>query len=64
MLKSYAIKALVKGEKKPREGVITVSNIEIVKNAFKRYGHLIMDATPIETDVNVLAKKLPLYVEV
>jgi len=64
MLKTYAIRALVKGEKKPREGVITVYNIENVKNSFKKYGHLILDAIVIETDVNVVVQKLLLHTEV
>lgn len=64
MLRSYLIRALIKGEMKPREGIVTVSNIENVKTAFKLYGHLMLNAIQVETDVNAVAKKLSNYTEV
>ena len=61
MLHTFKIRALIKGQQDVFVGNITVSDIENVKEGFKKYGHLLLDHEIVETDVVQAGKLLPLY---
>jgi len=62
MLKTFRIRVLMSSKREPVIGEVTVSAIKNVENAFRRYGHVILDYMEIEPNIEVVKKRLPLYI--
>ena len=64
MLRTFKIRALIKGKPEPVTAKVTVLDINNVKRGFEKHGHLILDHEEVSPDVKMIAKKLSFYAEV
>jgi hypothetical protein len=62
MLRTFKITALIKGKSDVVTGEITVLDIENVKRAFSKYGHLVLKYKIIPTNVKQFERLLPNYI--